>query len=71
MNNNMEESERLRQDVYNEATLYKTLLTKYVDHVVQCEGEAFISYCVRYSDVVFTDQELHILKRIENRLYPD
>ena len=45
----------------------ETLLEKYIDHVSQCEGISFVNKCNKTyaSDVVFTDDEIETLKRLD------
>jgi hypothetical protein len=50
-------------------TDYKTLLKKYMQHVIECEGISFVSHINDYtSDVLFTDEEAEELRKIDNEV---
>jgi hypothetical protein len=47
------------------ANQYKELLSKYIQHVEECEGTNFIN-CT-FSEVNFTDNELKLLKELAEK----
>ena len=51
------------------ANQYKELLSKYIQHVEECEGTNFINST--FSDVNFTDNELKLLKELADKPLPE
>lgn len=45
---------------------YKDLLTKYIQHIINCEGITFIDRGGYGDDYVFTDREKEILYELAN-----
>ena len=48
---------------------YKLLLSKYIRHVMDCEGTIFINFT--FSDEKFTDQELKLLNELADQPLPE